>query len=167
MEIKFNEIINQVDKSKICDHILRALPNWFANEEPIVNYANEVQQMPFYSAFDNEKAIGFIALKVHNEYTAEVCVMGILEEYHRQGIGGKLIKLCEEYCLTTRKEFLTVKTLDGSAEYEPYERTRNFYRGMGFVPLEVFPLYWDKDNPCLFLVKHITECSKQAFSGTL
>ena len=37
----------------------------------------------------------------------------------------------------------------------PYARTRSFYYKMGFVPLEVFPLFWDEDNPCLFLVKHL------------
>jgi len=48
-----------------------------------------------------------------------------------------------------------VKTLDSSAEYEPYERTRGFYLKNGFYPLEVFSLYWNEDNPCLFLVKYI------------
>jgi hypothetical protein len=51
--------------------------------------------------------------------------------------------------------YLTVKTLDASAEYEPYEQTRAFYKKMGFVPLEVFKTLWNKENPCLFLVKKL------------
>jgi ribosomal protein S18 acetylase RimI-like enzyme len=149
------EMSNPEAKSNICNGILRALPDWFANEEPIVGYTEEVRSYSFYAAFDGDKAIGFIALKVHNEYTAEICVMGILPGYHRQGVGRELVAICEEYCVNNHKSFLTVKTLDTSADYEPYERTRSFYRKMGFLPLEVFPLYWDKDNPCLLLAKHI------------
>jgi len=143
------------EKTNICNNILRSLPAWFGNEEAIVDYADKVREMPFLIANDNDRVIGFLAIKIHNEHTAEVCVMGVLEERHRQGAGEKLIKACENYCQEKHIEFLTVKTLDASAEYEPYERTRKFYMKMGFKPLEVFPLHWDKDNPCLFLVKHL------------
>jgi ribosomal protein S18 acetylase RimI-like enzyme len=155
MPYTIKEITAPEQKSYICNDILRALPEWFANEEPIVGYTKEVGDYPFYAAFDNDKTIGFIALKVHNEYTAEICVMGVLPAYQRHQIGNGLVDLCEDYCSASQKSFLTVKTLDASADYEPYEQTRNFYRRMGFVPLEVFPLYWDKDNPCLFLAKYI------------
>ena len=37
--------------------------------------------------YDGERPVGFLAVKVHNAFTAEVCVMGILKEYHRMGIG--------------------------------------------------------------------------------
>ena len=50
---------------------------------------------------------------------------------------------------------LTVKTLNESAEYEPYERTRSFYKKFGFVvPIEVFKTYWNEGNPCLFSTKY-------------
>ena len=142
-------------KSIICNNILRSLPAWFGNEEAIIDYADKVREMPFLIACDNDKAIGFLAIKIHNEHAAEVCVMGVLKEYHRQGSGKQLIKTCENYCQKMFIEFLTVKTLDASAKYEPYDRTRKFYMKMGFKPLEVFPLHWDKNNPCLFLVKHL------------
>jgi ribosomal protein S18 acetylase RimI-like enzyme len=153
--IRSEEIHDPNTKSIICNDILRALPNWFGNEAAIVDYTEQVQAMPFYAAFDNNKAIGFVALKMHNQYTAEVCVMGILKEYHRQGIGKTLISYCETYCIESKREYLTVKTLDESRASKSYEKTRLFYLSVGFKPLEVFPLYWDKDNPCLFMVKHI------------
>ena len=111
--------------------------------------------MPFWVAYDGESPVGFIALKVHNAYTAEICVMGILRDYHRQGIGKKLIACCEEFCRESNFEYLTVKTLDGSAQSKSYEKTRQFYTAIGFRALEVFPLYWDKDNPCLFMAKYL------------
>jgi GNAT superfamily N-acetyltransferase len=142
-------------KSAICNDILRALPNWFGIEASIVDYAGQVRSMPFYAAFDVQAPVGFSAIKVHNAFTAEICVMGILKNYHRQGIGRKLITLAEQYRRERKMEFLTVKTLDASRESKSYEKTRLFYQSVGFRPLEVFPLLWDKDNPCLFMAKCI------------
>lgn len=154
--IEIKEIFNPDEKSDICNGILRALPSWFGIESSIVDYVKQVRSMPFYVAFDNNKAVGFVAVKVHNPFTSEVCVMGILKEYHRQGIGRMLIECCEKYCKENKMEFLTVKTLDESRESKSYEKTRLFYQSVGFKPLEVFPLLWDKDNPCLFMVKNVT-----------
>ncbi|MFA7674301.1 MAG: GNAT family N-acetyltransferase [Clostridia bacterium] len=151
------EIYDPDQKSSICNGILRALPSWFGIEQSIVEYTGEVRDMPFYCAFDGNMPIGFIAIKVHNEYTAEICVMGILEKYHRQGIGKMLVDECERYCTGNRMEFLTVKTLDGSRASKSYEKTRLFYTAMGFKPLEVFRTLWDASNPCLFMVKHLVK----------
>ena len=151
--IEIRQVIDGAVKSTICDRTLRSLPSWYANEAVIIDYIERVKEMPFYAAYDDEKPVGFVAIKIHNAYTAEVCVMGLAKEYHRQGIGKKLIRCCEDYCLDKKMDFLTVKTLDGSARSKSYEKTRLFYLSMGFKPLEMFPLCWDKDNPCLFMVK--------------
>jgi GNAT superfamily N-acetyltransferase len=142
-------------KACICNTILRALPSWFGVEASIIDYVDKTQSMPFWAAYDGEKPIGFVALKIHNPHASEVCVMGILKEYHRQGIGRKLIGQCESFCSEQHTEYLTVKTLDGSAPSISYAKTREFYLAVGFLPLEVFPLHWDKDNPCLFMVKYL------------
>jgi len=64
-----------------------------------------------------------------------------------------LVACCEAYCHEYKMEYLTVKTLDTSAGSKSYEKTILFYLSVGFRPLEVFPLFWDEDNPCLFMVK--------------
>lgn len=153
--IEIKEVLTQDDKAKLCDTILHALPDWFGIEEAIMEYIAESQYMPFYAAFDGDGTVGFIAIKVHNAYTSEIYVMGVLQQYHRQGIGKLLVECCERHCAERKAEFLTVKTLDGSAESECYAKTRRFYKGMGFRPLEVFPLLWDEHNPCLFMAKTV------------
>jgi len=153
--IDIREVALSSEKSNICSDILRALPNWFGIESSIVDYVNAAQYMPFYAAYDDAKPVGFVAIKRHNLFTAEVYVMGVLEEYHRSGIGRKLIEVCENYCRENRMEFLTVKTLDESREDEGYERTRAFYLSVGCRPLEVFLLLWDESNPCLFMAKTV------------
>jgi len=153
--IVINEVIPPDEKSKICNIVLRALPNWFGIEESIVEYVEDVRGMPLYAAFDDDLPVGFIAVKRHNDFTAEVHVMGILEEFHRKGIGRKLMALCEDYCRDSKMEFLTVKTLDESSPDISYAKTRLFYQSQGFRPLEVFPLHWGEENPCLFMAKSV------------
>ena len=144
-------------KPVICNDILRSLPNWFGVEESIVDYVSKVQLMPLWAALDDEEVVGFLALKVHNSYTSEISVMGVLPEYHRHGIGSQLIKSCEQFCLKAKTEFLTVKTLDGSVSSNSYSKTRYFYLSLGFRPLEVFPSHWDEKNPCLFMAKYLSK----------
>ena len=153
--INVKELLDPHEKSVVCGDILRALPNWFGNENSIVDYVKKVQSMPFFVASDDDMPVGFVSLKVHNLFTSEVCVMGVLKEYHRQGIGKMLIDSAVEYCMKNKTEFLTVKTLDESRKSKSYEKTRAFYLSVGFKPLEVFPLLWDKDNPCLFMAMHV------------
>ena len=153
MEIR--EILAEDEKSNICSSILNALPDWFAIPEAITDYTLGVKDNPFYGVFDKKTAVGFVSIKVHNRYTAEVYVMGIVKEYHRKGIGRKLVQICDDYCRKYGMAFLTVKTLDEKNPDIFYQKTRLFYESMGFMPLEVFPTLWDENNPCLFLAKYI------------
>lgn len=151
--ITVKEISNKEAKARETLHIMGSLPEWFSPPESFPEKAALHREFPFFGVFDGGSCIGFAALKIHNEYAAEVYNLGILKEYHRQGGGHMLIAACTEYCQSRRIKFLTVKTLDGSAQYAPYEGTRAFYKSEGFYPLEVFSDYWDRDNPCLFMVK--------------
>lgn len=149
-------MIEQPDeKTSITLKIMHSLPAWFSPPEDIEKKAVIHRDYPFIAAYDNDIPIGFAALKIHNTYTADIFNLGILEQYHRQGIGRGLLEAVEQYCLDNSYMFLTVKTLDASAEYEPYERTRAFYQKMGFIPLEVFTTFWDEENPCLFMAKYL------------
>lgn len=153
--IDIKQVHEQTEKSFICEKILRDLPDWFGVEASIIDYTKNVTTMPFFAVYSDDNPGGFAALKIHNSHTAEIYVMGILEKYHRQGIGSKLIKFCENFCVQNRIEFLTVKTLDKSCESDSYRKTRQFYEAMKFRPLEVFPYFWDEQNPCLFMAKYI------------
>ena len=154
-EVAIREVNEAEKKTIICNDILRGLPDWFGNPQSIVDYASGVQEKPFYAIFDRDAAVGFVSIKVHNPHTAEIYVIGILEAYHRQGLGKRLVAICEEYCRNNGMEFLTVKTLDAKNPDIFYQRTRLFYQAMGFKPLEMFPFLWDEDNPCLFMAKYV------------
>ena len=140
-------------KSQICERILRALPDWFGIEQAIVDYARDVQVMRMFGISDGSEIVGFAALNIHNQWTAEIHVMGILADYHRRGLGRKLVDHCEAFLTKGGFRFLTVKTLGPSRESAEYEKTRLFYENLGFLPLEEFKTLWDESNPCLFMVK--------------
>lgn len=150
------KMVEQPDeKATITLEIMHSLTAWFSPPEDIEKKAVVHRDYPFFAAYDDTRPIGFAVLKIHNQFTADIYNLGILEQYHRQGIGQCLLKAVEHYCIDNNYMYLTVKTLDASAAYEPYDRTRAFYLKMGFIPLEVFTTFWNEENPCLFMVKRL------------
>jgi len=140
------------EKSEICLKILNSLPKWFGIEQAILDYAEEVKPCYFVSYQIENKDIGFIAIK-ENPVSYDIHVMGILEEFHRQGIGYKLIKFVEEFAKMEKKKYMTVKTLSDDNPDINYKKTREFYISLGYEPLEVLKTLWDEENPCLYMIK--------------
>jgi GNAT superfamily N-acetyltransferase len=139
------------ERSRLCESILRSLPDWFGIESAIVDYVDAVAALPTFAVGDD----AFLALKLHFPTAAEVYVMGVRSERHRQGLGTVLIRAAEEFLSAAEVEYLQVKTLSGSRPDPHYARTRRFYEAVGFRPLEELPELWDPSNPCLILVKHL------------
>lgn len=145
MEIK--QIFDEEEKKQITRSILEALTDWFeipkAREEYIEKSANQL----FFAAIEDTKPIGFLYLKETSKDTVELHVMGVLKEYHRQGIGRKLFELA----LANGYSFMQVKTVQ-MGKYEEYDKTNKFYINIGFKEFEVFPTLWDENNPCQIYV---------------
>lgn len=154
--IEFKEESEESTKSEICETVLRSLPGYFGIEEAVEDYIEGVRDKYFLSVDVGDIPVGFVSLKDHNEFTSELYVMGLVEELHGRGIGKRLIENVEGYLSEQGREYLTVKTLGPSREDDkPYDRTRCFYRAVGFTPLEEFKELWDEGNPCLFMVKSL------------
>ena len=143
------------DRSGDCERILRALPDWFGLEAALQGYAEAIPGLPTFLAKTGKQTVGFLSLKFHNPWSAEVYVMGILPAFHHNGIGRALIEKAEEHAKDRNIEYLQVKTLGPSNADASYAKTRAFYAAMGFRPLEEFSQIWDENNPCLVMVKKI------------
>jgi GNAT superfamily N-acetyltransferase len=141
-------------QSHSCEPILRALPEWFGIEEATREYVADTAALPTLLAVENQP-IGFLTLKQHTPYAAEIHVMAVLPAWHRQGVGRKMLDASEAYLRTKNVEFFQVKTLSSRDPDVGYRHTRQFYLAMGFRPLEEFPTLWGEDNPCLQLIKHL------------
>ena len=131
--ITITEIKDELNKSRITEEILRQLPEWFGNEKSLLDYIETVKDKIFYCAMDDGNVVGFLCLKFHNQFTADIYVTGILKEYHRKGIGRELVQVAEKYLTSNDYKFFMVKTLGESSDYEFYKKTREFYLNVGFL----------------------------------
>lgn len=156
-EIKICKVSDNYEKSKITEYILRRLPEWFGIEESIIEYVSGVKNTDFYAAYNSDRLVGFISIKINNVYTSEIYIIGILKEYHGNGIGKSLLKVAEKQLIKNKVKFLMVKTLGESHPDENYKETRKFYRKVGFYPLEEIKEIWGKENPCLIMVKNLVK----------
>lgn len=85
-------------------------------------------------ATEKSEVIGFL---IFQKTTAAVTIswMGVDRTFQREGIGSALLaELKLEIGAAISKIF--VSTLGESVDYEPYKRTRAFYRKNGFVDFE-------------------------------
>ena len=135
--------------------VILSLPGWFGLEEANNEYIEKSANTNFYAAYMFNKVVGFFSIISHFPQTSEIYVCGILSEYHRLGLGSKLLKVIEKDLKKKGVNFLTVKTLSASHPDKGYAKTRKFYESVGFVPLEEFKELWGKENPCLFMVKEL------------
>lgn len=133
-------------QARVCEPILRELKSWFGIESAVQSYLAQMETLPTFLAED-----GFLVLKPHYPESWEILVMGVGQP--RRGTGSALLRRGEEWLREQGARLLQVKTLAETVDYEPYARTRAFYRARGFFPLEIFPTLWDPGNPCLLLVK--------------
>lgn len=153
--MRIKKIKMEQEKSRICRNIIESLPAWFGIPEANEEYVQGVAETDFYTAYMFEKEVGFFSIISHFKETSEIYVCGVLPDFHRLGIGKKLLRKSEEDLRKQKKKFLTVKTLSSSHPDKGYALTREFYKKNGFVPVEEFKTLWGEANPCLFLVKSL------------
>jgi coenzyme F420-0:L-glutamate ligase/coenzyme F420-1:gamma-L-glutamate ligase len=146
------EIEDPAERSRIAGVVLRDLPEWFGIEESTAGYIEAAAQLPMFAV---EPDAGFLCLKQHTPQAAELYVMGVRREQHRQGIGRALVAAAESWCRAHGIRYLQVKTLGPSRPDREYGATRAFYEALGFIALEELHGLWDEDNPTLILVKDV------------
>ena len=137
-------------RSELCDSLLGGLPEWFGIEEANAAYVRDVAELPTF-AVDDE---AFLSLKLHSPRAAELFVMALWRDRHREGLGTQLLESAEAYLCEPGVEYLHAKRLGPSYPSEGYSATGQFYEAKGLVALEEIHGLWP-DNPCLFMVKHL------------
>jgi len=137
------------------------LPQWFGIEAANIQYLKDIEELPTFLAAVDGRVLGFLTIREHNEYAAEIHIVGVRPEAHRQGIGRALLAEAERYLRQRGIEYLQVKTLSPSHPDEGYARTRAFYEAVGFRPLEEVQELWGPENPCLMMIKHLGESDEK------
>ena len=134
--------------------ILESLPDWFGIPESTEEYIADSKGRPFFCAYADDVPVGFLYLKETGRHTVELAVMGVLKEYHRQGVGRKLFAEAKNEAKQLGYSFIQVKTVQ-MGRYDIYDDTNRFYLSLGFKELEVFPTLWDECNPCQIYIMAI------------
>jgi N-acetylglutamate synthase-like GNAT family acetyltransferase len=135
--------------------ILDGLPQWFGLPESNDEYVEKATSLRNVIARDGDNVVGVCLLLPHNPQSVEIDLLAVPASKHRQGIGRRIVEHVERELVAEGVCVLHVKTFGPSGSSVEYERTRAFYEGIGFIPLEERTDIWDADNPCLFLVKFI------------
>ena len=113
-------------------NVARSLhPAWFDRVAINESMPIDLNVQKGYVAEDKSAIIGFVTY-VSDNRNAKISWLGILPDYQRQGIGSRLLEAVEKELRKTGVKKLRVGTVAESEKYEPYERTRAFYRKMGF-----------------------------------
>ncbi len=155
--VEVREELDPSERARVCKAVLSALPEWFGIEEATQEYVGDVRAMDTIVLTAFGVPIGFVSISMHWGYHADLHVLGLLKEFHGRGLGRMMIEEAERVATSRGVSYLTVKTLADTHPDANYARTRGFYETMGFRPFEVFPTLWDESNPCLYMLKDLSE----------
>ena len=140
----------------VCRAVLATLPTWFGFPDVNEEYVRTAETTPTVVAtLAGGDDVGLLTIVMHTPYAAEVHLMAVRPEQHRQGIGRRMLQVAEDHLVASGIEYLQVKTLSDSHPDEGYVKTRAFYRSAGFRPLEELPTLWSPDQPALLLIKRL------------
>ena len=145
------EIEDAREKQRIARLVLEELTDWFGNPEARESYIRDSGEQWFFAAFEDGAPAGFLAMKKTGPAAAEVAVMGVLQRYHRRGLGRALFRCAAGKAEALGCAFMQVKTVRMGC-YADYDETNRFYQALGFRELEVIPELWGEANPCQIYV---------------
>lgn len=140
------------------DRLLRSLPEWFGIESSIVEYVESAHRLPTYLArpAGGGDPVGVLLATRHFPESAEIHLMAVDRAWHRHGAGRALVGALEVDLVADGVSLLQVKTLGPARPNASYDLTRQFYRSLGFLPLEEIHELWP-GNPCLVMVKPLSD----------
>ena len=141
------------DDAEGCDAIVAGLPEWFGDETGVRDCAEAVRTQDGLVAEDDGTVVGFCTYEPRAPGCAEITWMGVRADRRRTGTGTAIIDVLAGRLAAQGVRLLLVKTLsDRDGSYAPYEQTRRFYSGRGFLPVAELDV-WGPDNPAVLLVR--------------
>ena len=111
--------------------VVEDLPEWFDETARTKSIPIDMRHQEGFVAVSGQRVVGFVTLYVA-ESRLNIGWLGVDREFHRQGIGTRLLAAAEMKARDLGIDELATYTLGDSVDYEPYDLTRNFYRKHGF-----------------------------------
>lgn len=132
--MKIQQVTSDVAET-LCRKISKNLPQYFGLAECNENYAQGVKENTNFALSVNGEWVGLLSLSFPYTKAGQIYWMGILNQYHHQGLGRLLIKEACIFAQNQGAKLLTVETLSPTVVDENYSKTFNFYKSLGFEPL--------------------------------
>jgi GNAT superfamily N-acetyltransferase len=114
--------------------IARALSEWFT-PTGVEHMTIDFHFQKGLVAETEGMVAGFLFYFSH-EGILHISWIAVGKELHHKGVGRALIEGVEEMAKAFGVHEIRVETLGDSVEYEPYARTRAFYRALGFFDFQ-------------------------------
>jgi GNAT superfamily N-acetyltransferase len=136
-----------------CQAIVLGLPDYFTDDVP-QKLRHDLDAHQGWVITENDSVVGFVIVDRRSHRAAEILWMAVHADRRRCGLGSKLLNDVLQSLAARGVQLVEAKTLDGSADYAPYEATRGFWERRGFVQVDtVDPLPgWQPGNPAAILV---------------
>ena len=128
--------------------VVRGLPEYFTDDVP-GKVEHDADSHEAWVITDDGTITGFVIAARKSPGGAEILWIAVDAPRRGQGHGTRLLNNVMDDLAQTGVSVVTVKTLDSSAGYAPYEATRAFYEHNGFVYVDTIdPLPgWPPGNP--------------------
>lgn len=125
------------NRAKACEEITKLLPLWFGQEGANIQYVKDASKYPAILIQNNDVNIALLVYKEVfdkelKENVIDIHWLGINPQYHRKGLGNKLIKELTTIAKKNNINILTVETLDPEVKNESYLKSYKFYTSQNF-----------------------------------
>jgi len=114
-----------------CVAVVKTLTGWFTEDAQQRAVPADLKYQRGFLAELDRRVVGFITLFVA-EGRLNIGWLAVHRDYHRRGIGGKLVARAEKLAVEMGLTEIATYTLGDSVDFEPYEQTRAFYFKLGF-----------------------------------
>jgi ribosomal protein S18 acetylase RimI-like enzyme len=136
-----------------CLEIVRALPDHFTDDVPD-RVRRDLGRHDGWVTLDGETVVGFMVVDRRSARAAEILWIAVEPDRRHAGHGSRLLAQALSELRGDGVALVEVKTLDRSADYEPYEPTNAFYERNGFVQIDCIRDLpgWGPENPAAIYV---------------
>ena len=129
------EEISGDEASQLCRVITAELPEYFGLPDCNEHYAIGVKSRVNFAIKIDNTYVALLSLEFPYPTNSNIYWMGVLQQYHHQGFGKKLILEAVSYAQQHGANMMTVETLAPDESDENYLKTYRFYEQQGFKPL--------------------------------
>ena len=136
-----------------CIAIVHDLPDYFTDDVP-GKVERDLGAHSGWVAVAPGGVVGFAVADRRSTRAAEILWIAVADAERGHGVGSALVDHLVTELADEGVEVIEVKTLDQSADYEPYVATRAFWNRHGFIQIDTIdPLPgWEPGNPAAICV---------------